>query len=110
MSNEKNYYDSVTADSYRSKSDHEVIIEIAVMQRVMMQDIVSIKNKMSDLQERKLEKTEFNSFETKLISLDTDFDNRISKLEEYKWKIVGIAGGVGILVAIAGQIYDYLVK
>lgn len=89
---------------YKGRPWQEVIIEIAVMQKVMMQDIADIKANQMELQKTKADKTEFTSYETRL----SNVEKKIDRLQQIKWKVFGIAGGVGLFIAVLGQIYYFI--
>lgn len=99
-----NYKDSLSGEEYKGRPIGEVVVEIAVMNKVMMQDITSIKEKMTDLQNTKLDKTVMNSYESRLLNIEQKFGS----YESDKWKVIGIASGIGLVVAVAAQIFNYL--
>lgn len=74
----------------------------------LVESVKRVESKLQDLQTNKMDKTEFTSYEIRITAVEKEHDKRIKKLEEGRWKMYGVAGGVGLVVAIASQVYDYI--
>ena len=98
------YKETIANNEYKGRPMQEVLIEVAVMQKVMMQDIVSIKNDLADLKNRKVDKTEMTTWEVRIANIEKS----IISLNQWKWRVVGVASGIGLFIGIIFQIYNYL--
>lgn len=107
----QDYHNTIAAEEYKGRPMAEVLIEVAVMQRVMLQEIVEIKNNIADLDKKKANKTEFQSWETRFVNVEKKQDTNIKKIEKIieeqtKWK--GMSLGLGAIGSVLGVILSVI--
>jgi len=88
-------------------------LEAAKIQGEILATLKNLVESVKRIEEqllRKMDKTEFLPYETKLNNIESDYEARLRKLESYKWKNIGINGTIIGVMTVLAQIITWLIN
>ena len=102
---------SVAAFHYQGLTMEQLLISVSIKQDQMLQQMYEMRKDMTDLKERKADKTEFTSYDARLTHDESSMErqeDRIDKLEKCKFWLIGVGAGAGALSGVVAALAIYI--
>lgn len=90
---------------YNGKPIRDLIIEMSITMKQILERVVHIEENLVDLQNRKVDKNEVTS----ILSLVNNLEKRVNNLEKWKTYTVGVVAGFSLVFTFAWGIIFYLI-
>lgn len=100
--------ESIAAYRYQGMTADQLLTTLAVKMDQILVQITQMNTSIVDLTNRKADKTEITSWDVRLTALERICDEYKNQFKELKYRILGVAGGVGLVASIAVQVFNWL--